>query len=331
MTASSAFVAPVCTRFQQTLTIKDFLPADYYPGSDTEIFLTLGEVTNPVSIYKVQGLKITILAEGLYAVDEYEGPITWTLRTGSFGTLEVKPQSYVAYRAENEYMVTFRPEHKIPQNGYLEIMFPVEVSVPDMSFSQSSCAALETSGFPSTQITCEFTAPQPGDTHFMFKILNAFRRMEGEADVDYVFTVPGIRNPIQTIPTSDFIFQTLTRDDQPIDRSEGAAITMLTPAELQQVQVSLGSYSNSAKTTYEFTLVPSVPVKQSNFVMLTFPEEITLPEDSATLACSSTFDELIESLECDYDPAWPQANTVRVRMTLKVPQIDALDRFSVLL
>lgn len=69
------------------MTIKDFLPADYFPDSGTEIRLTLGELTNPVSTYPVSGLKITILAEGLYAIDEYEGPIVWELRTGSFSSL----------------------------------------------------------------------------------------------------------------------------------------------------------------------------------------------------------------------------------------------------
>ena len=193
------------------MTIKDFLPEDYLPEENHIIYFTLGEVNNPTSTYQVKGLKITIYAEGKYAIDEFEGQIPWELVTGTFNKMNVASESTVAYRAENLYTITFNPQHKIPQNGYVEVLFPAEVTVPDYSFSQSSCAA--TAGFPSSQITCEFTPPtSESDSYYSFKILNAFRRTEGQANVDYVFTLPGIRNPIQTIPTANFIFQTFTRD-----------------------------------------------------------------------------------------------------------------------
>jgi hypothetical protein len=194
------------------LRIKDFLSEDYHPNIGKTIFLTIGEVNNPTSTFQVDGLKITVAAEGLYAIDEYEGPIPWSLVTGIFTFMQVDPGSSVAYRSENTYSIKFKPEHKIPQNGYITVWFPIEVTIPDFSFSQSSCSAVESSGFPSSQINCEFTQPTSSvATHYSLRILNAFRRNEGQANVDYIILVPGIRNPIQTIATGRFIFETFNK------------------------------------------------------------------------------------------------------------------------
>jgi hypothetical protein len=62
MTDTVATKTPICTRFQQTVTIKNFLSEDYYPFIGKTIFLTIGDVTNPTSTYQVDGLKITIAA-----------------------------------------------------------------------------------------------------------------------------------------------------------------------------------------------------------------------------------------------------------------------------
>ena len=55
----------------------DFLSEDYIPGEGVAIKFTLGQVTNPVSVQEVDGLKIVIYAQGLYAIDDFEGPIGW--------------------------------------------------------------------------------------------------------------------------------------------------------------------------------------------------------------------------------------------------------------
>ena len=105
------------------------------------------------------------------------------------------------------------------------------------------------------------------------KILYAFRRTEGPGLVEYKISLPGIRNPIKTIPTQTFKFATYSRLGELIDlMTEGAPIKMIEAAELNTVQVSLASYENAKRTTYTFTLVPSVPIKQSNLIMISFPE-----------------------------------------------------------
>ena len=118
------------------------------PGEDVQIELTLGEVTNPLSVQEVDGLKIVIYAFGKYAIDEFEGQIGWELTHGGFVDAKVVPDKMIAYADNTNYVISFTPEHIITQNGYIDVEFPPEVTIPDESYSQSSCVADETSGFP---------------------------------------------------------------------------------------------------------------------------------------------------------------------------------------
>ena len=108
------------------------------------------------------------------------------LEQGSFIDAKIQPSTYDAYEDEVVYTLTFTAKHLIPQNGYIEIDFPKQVSVPDYSYSQSSCAGVETSAFGSNQITCKFLDDTLSDPfrlrdpntpdHYTMQILNAFRR-----------------------------------------------------------------------------------------------------------------------------------------------------------
>jgi len=117
----------------------------------------------------------------------------------------------VAYADNTNYVISFMPEHVISQNGYIDVEFPPEVTIPDKSYSQSSCVADETSGFPTSQITCEFLESKDASQDLKLRIRYAFRRTQGEGMVEYRLTIPGIRNPIKTIPTGTFKFASFTR------------------------------------------------------------------------------------------------------------------------
>ena len=53
---------------------------------------------------------------------------------------------------------------------------------------------------------------------------------------EYQFTIPGIRNPIKTIPTQTFKFASYTRSGELIDlKTEGVEIQMLAAAQLDTV------------------------------------------------------------------------------------------------
>lgn len=139
--------------------MRTFLPEDYIPAKQGEtpkvIKFTVGHVINPISVQKVDGLEVVIYATdpadplAKYAIDEWEGYIDWTLEQGTFIDATIKPSTYDAYEDEVVYTISFTPKHLVPQNGYIEIDFPKQVSVPDYSYSQSSCAGVETSAFGS--------------------------------------------------------------------------------------------------------------------------------------------------------------------------------------
>ena len=54
---------------------------------------------------------------------------------------------------------------------------------------------------------------------------------------------------------------------------------MTKPSSLEIVLVSLGSYTNAKVTDYTITMVPTVPVWEQNVIMITFPDQITLPDN----------------------------------------------------
>ena len=139
--------------------MRGFLPEDYIPAKVGEtpktIKFTVGTVINPISVQKVDGLEVVIYAtnpdneDEKWAIDEWIGYIGWELEQGTFIDASIKPSTYDAYEDEVVYTISFTPKHLVPQNGYIEIDFPKQVSVPDYSYSQSSCAAVETSAFES--------------------------------------------------------------------------------------------------------------------------------------------------------------------------------------
>ena len=264
---------PLCRRSSsgQTMVVSNWLTEDYAPGSPIE--LTLGTVVNPMSVAAEDGLHIVILAEGQYPIDDFEGLTPWALAPGSFRDASVDPQSYVAYQAENDYEIEFSPVHTIPQNGFVEIDFPPVIIVPDASYSQSTCEGLK--GFPSNMVTCQFEKLNSGS--YRLRILNAFRTAAGQLGQTYSIRVPGIQNPIQTTATSPFRFITYNSDGEAIDEYEGANIQMLESARIQNVELFPGSFINSQRTSFQINMVPSVPVKNNNIVMVTFPPQMSVP------------------------------------------------------
>ena len=74
-----------------------------------------------MSVQTVGGLKIIIYAKEKYAIDEFEGPIGWNMTQGNFASAMVVPSSFVSYADNTDYIISFIPEHKITQNGYIEV------------------------------------------------------------------------------------------------------------------------------------------------------------------------------------------------------------------
>lgn len=260
-----------CQWSQQTMTIEKFLVNNYVPSETSSIVFTISEFTNPVSVSEIKGFKATLVAKKQiatnefkeYAIDMYNGLLPWLVKTGSFKNVKVTASSYIAYQQDIIYTFAFTPDHTIPQNGYLEVTLPAELFVPDRSFTQSSCKPIAESGFTTPQITCQFvdtqTAVEGEVRPNVLKILSAFRRNVGTAGIEYKFTLQGIQNPESTEVTSSFGFTSFSSSKDPIDFvNKSITIKMEQNAKLQTVQVSLGSYDNSALTDYTFTLVSTI-------------------------------------------------------------------------
>lgn len=214
--------------------------------------------------------------------------------------------------------------------------------MPDYSYSQSSCRAVESTAFSTNQITCEFldgSALSEPDRlrdpstpeRFTMKVLNAFRRTSVPGGQKYALEIPGLRNPIQTEPTFSFRFRTYDQRDQLIDELlQGVSITMTAPSELNIVLVSLGTYTNAKLTDYTLTMVPTVPIWKDGLIFITFPSQMRLPDNPVQLDCSTVFKSLLADVRCSYDQNFEWGRSVRVDLTFAdgVEQIDPLDRFS---
>ena len=108
--------------------------------------------------------------------------------------------------------------------------------------------------------------------HYKIRILNAFRRTSVPGKLEYKLTIPGLRNPIQTVPTFSFKFYTYDERHQLIDEKlSGVQIQMTRPAILDIALVTLGDYTNARVTDYTITMVPTVPVWETNLILITFP------------------------------------------------------------
>jgi hypothetical protein len=232
------------------------------------------------------------------------------------------PSSTVAYDKDVAYTVSFTPKHSIPLNGYVDITIPAQITVPDRSFTQSSCKAVSSSAFGAAQITCQFLKDQT------LRVTSAFRRQVGQANVEYKLVIQGLQNPESTLETSSFAFASFSSSGDPIDLlTTGVTVKMLQNAKLYTVQVQLDDYSNSAVTNYAFTMVPSIPIhsKDGDMIMVTFPPQINLPKIAPK--CISTFTSVIKAVQCSYDPK-TAPNTVRVDLSLVDPGISPMDRFT---
>ena len=96
------------------MTVTDWVPYDFIPGSSSGFKLRLGTVINPDSVSAQPQMHILILAEGLYPVDEYFGFTMWEILPGTFSYAKVTSSSYIAYNQECSYTIEFTPEHEIP-------------------------------------------------------------------------------------------------------------------------------------------------------------------------------------------------------------------------
>lgn len=91
----------------------------------------------------IKGFKVTLFTNKVlsateskdYAIVMYNGLLPWQVSKGIFKDVSVTASSYTAYQQDILYTFAFTPDHKIPQNGFIELTIPAELFIPDMSFT----------------------------------------------------------------------------------------------------------------------------------------------------------------------------------------------------
>lgn len=159
--ALGANVACSADQIANTFTIRDFLRADYVPGSDVE--LEVGPVTLPEGTNGgFTDFTITTYLQRepgadkpRYAVDQAKKKSAFLLTPGSFVAAKVTPSSDHAYKVAT-YGLRFKPVHQVPQYGLIMVEYPPELRIDDPSLAQSLCS--DWLNFPSSPAVCTIFA-----------------------------------------------------------------------------------------------------------------------------------------------------------------------------
>lgn len=120
----------------QTLTLTDFVALQIDKGSNKVLQFKIGKVTLPsfmASRNFLASLKRDDGTDNYWNVELLNTVIPVTLTFGSINA-QVAPASLTSYDTTN-YTFTIRPDHRVDINGYIEIFYPKNISIPDPSFS----------------------------------------------------------------------------------------------------------------------------------------------------------------------------------------------------
>ena len=63
-------------------------------------------------------------------------------------------------------------------------------------------------------------------------------------------------------------------------------------------EFKLSSYQNTMRVMYKFTIVSTVPLKQGNVILITFPKQSKLPKSDSDYRCKSNTRSYIKALTC---------------------------------
>ena len=113
-----------------------------------------------------------------------------------------------------------------------------------------------------------------------------------------MFELKGLRNPRTTLTTDKFFLTTLDSDlASTIDSGYDLATKMTIEATLAAFDAAPSNVTNGADNTYTFSMDPgSLPLLDGDRLSFTMPDQITVPSQSAELACRPV--EGLEKITC---------------------------------
>jgi hypothetical protein len=98
---------------------------------------------------------------------------------------------------------------------------------------------------------------------------------------------------------------------------------MTSAAQMVSASLSLSSYVNAATTKYTFQMAASIPIAESNKIIIVFPTEVTLPTAEADLACTTSDTQLFDSFKCKFYSTITNAIQVEIDLKSTLSQVAA--------
>ena len=131
-----------CTVVNNVITLFDPFSIPYTPNASNPLNFNLPNVLMPFSVKPTSNLTIEtfiIRNSTLYSVDKQILSNTFTATVGPIYEATVTLENSTTY-TNTTYLFSLRPFDSIPPGGWLEILFPAQVSILNSTTSLASCA-----------------------------------------------------------------------------------------------------------------------------------------------------------------------------------------------
>ena len=215
--------------------------------ANTLIIFTVKGVTNPSTLSQSSSFQVeTLTSDKLYRINQRTLGLTVTnsLR-GAISTATARPES-TALGALTAYTITFTPTNPLPQNAFIQVGIPEEISV-QTGTTPVTCTSVT---LIESTLTCSFEA-----ANRIVTITRGFLTQTSYAAGPISFKISGLKNPETALTTRSFTIETKDRDGVSIDYvGTGVTYTKLCDAPCATCSGSL-SNCTSCYSTSEFSLL----------------------------------------------------------------------------
>ena len=291
----------LCQVQNQKLLITNGFPSDF---GTSRIEFYLEKVTNPFSIEETEDFQISV-----YTSDTFEYLISkgsggrFTAEPGNFESVDIESSSYITGDPAT-YTFRIQTANVIPQGGKIFIELPTEI------FIQNTLAVCgDWQGFENSA-TCK-------STQNSITVENGFASQKFNPGL-LVFSIPGIKNPTSTKPSSSFRVESQNQAGNTVEVNDSdLVITMINPHELLDAELTSSSYQVYSQTDLTFTIQPFNPFPSGGYLFIEPPEGMSFSSQNFCQATGS----VTESASCVLIGN-------QLRATITFPQPRTTNQFS---
>ena len=235
-------------------------------GSDIEF--DVNGIINPYSTKSSQGINMTITTSNNDAVCSSSIGYSITATVGSFSGISIIPTDSTIYLT-TIYTFTMTLNSIVQSTGYLQIIFPSEISIAPRS--TSNCTNIITG--LSIQTECAIF----GST---LTLTNCFSsNFSGKIS----FSIDQVTNPISCAKTGVFKIRAYSNDNYLILYDNSSTISA-TPGTLQSAAINYQSFITGYRTSYTFSVNVAHKVPSGGIFYLILPSQISFNSPSCSNA-----------------------------------------------